>query len=193
MSDAPKPPPFEDVVAFHGHRCLDIAMGYRVARAALERLKIPPQRLVATVGNDTCAVDAIQAVTGCTFGKRNLVPRLTGKPAYVWQDADTGDGVRVYVHYWESFDPDGAFRTRMGDWKRGTLSPADAAAFEAEHEALIARILAAPKAELFRLEPLHAAPPERSGGFASLPCAACGEHVKKSMLRDGRCRECGSG
>jgi formylmethanofuran dehydrogenase subunit E len=187
---------FEATLAFHGHLCLDIAMGYRVATAALKALEgivDDPKALVATVGNDTCAVDAVQAVTGCTFGKRNLVPNLTGKPAYTWQHAASGEGVRVYVHYWEGFDPDGGFRQRMRDFKDGRLPPDEAAAFEAEHQGLIDHILAAPQDELFTLRRVQAPPPPRSGGFQSHPCAGCGEHVKAAMLVDGRCAECRSG
>jgi formylmethanofuran dehydrogenase subunit E len=197
MNDAADhPPDFADALAFHGHLCLDIAVGYRVARAALAAmapLVDDPKALVATVGNDTCAVDAIQALTGCTFGKRNLVPRLTGKPVYVWQHARTGAGVRIYVHFWERFDTDadyGDFRARMRAFRDGRLAPEQAAAFEADHQALIDRILTMPEAELFTLKRITAPPPPKSGGFEALPCAACGEHVKVGMLVDGRCAEC---
>jgi formylmethanofuran dehydrogenase subunit E len=190
---APYPEDFERGLAFHGHLCLDIAVGYRVARTALAALAgvvDDPKALVATVGNDTCAVDAVQALTGCTFGKRNLVPRLTGKPVYTWQDQRTGEGVRIYVRFWEAFDRDDGFMARMRDFKDGRLSAEAAEAFEAEHAARIAHILAAPEAELFTVRRISATPPARSGGFAARPCAACGEHVKVAMLVDGLCAEC---
>ncbi|MDH4228622.1 MAG: FmdE family protein [Nitrospirota bacterium] len=189
------PAGFQPVVAFHGHRCLDIAMGYRVAAAALEALAaqgIGQTGLTATVGNDTCWVDAIQSMTGCTFGKRNLVPVGSGKPVLLLQDA-SGRGVRVYVHYWETFDRDRNFRTRMGDWKSGRLNAAEGAAFEAQHEARMRQVLEAPAETLFRIRPITLPPPARSGGFTAAPCIACGEHVKESLLVDGRCAECGKG
>jgi len=188
------PPDFADALAFHGHLCLDIAVGYRVALAALAAMEPlvgdDPKALVATVGNDTCAVDAVQALTGCTFGKRNLVPRLTGKPVYVWQHARTGEGIRIYVHYWEKFDADDDFRQRMRAFRDGRMTPEQAAAFEADHQALIDRILTMPEADLFTLTRIQAPPPPKSGGFEARPCAACGEHVKVGMLVDGRCAEC---
>jgi formylmethanofuran dehydrogenase subunit E len=193
---APKyPEDFGEALAFHGHLCLDIAVGYRVAKAALAAAReagADPANLVAVVGNDTCAVDAIQRVLGCTFGKRSLVPRLTGKPVYVIQDAATGVGVRIYVRFWEGFDADGSFRASMRAAKSGKLDAAGRKAFQAEQEAQIARVLALPDAELFTLRAVHAPPPPRSGGFESEPCAACGEHVKLGMLVDGRCAECRS-
>jgi len=186
---------FRETLAFHGHLCLDIAVGYRVAKAAVAAAQAAgadPTNLVAVVGNDTCAVDAIQRVTGCTFGKRNLVPRLSGKPVYVLQDAATGVGVRLYVHFWQAFDADGSFRAAMRAAKSGKLDAAGQAKFQADQEALIRRILEMPDADLFTLRPVHAPPPPRSGGFDAAPCAGCGEHVKRTMLVDGRCAECRS-
>jgi formylmethanofuran dehydrogenase subunit E len=186
---------FEAVLAFHGHLCLDIAMGYRVAKEALIQLAArgidtDSKSLVATVEGDTCAVDAVQALTGCTFGKRNLVPKLTGKPAYIWQHAASGEGVRIYVHYWDRFDTDGNFRTTMRQAKSGQLSDADTANFETRHDALIQHILSAPTTELFRVIPVDAPPPPKSGGFTSSPCPGCGEYVKDGLLTDGLCNDC---
>jgi len=189
------PPGFERTVDFHGHLCLDIAMGYRVARAALTalgELGRDPAALVATVGNDTCAVDAVQSVTGCTFGKRNLVASLTGKPVYMWQHARTGEGVRAYVHYWDHFDADGNFRDTMRRYKDGKLGPAQAADFETRHGDLIRHILTAPEAELFRITPVSAPAPPKSGGFSARACSRCGEFAKEALLVDGLCAECAS-
>ena len=185
------PDDFKAVLDFHGHLCLDIAMGYRAAKAALNALPTPnPATLVATVSGDTCAVDAIQALTGCTFGKRNLIAKLIGKHAYTWQHTATGEGVRIYVHYWDRFDTDSRFRATLRAAKNGELSPSKQARHQAEHDRLIDHILTAPEAELFRISPVNAAPPPRQGGFTSAPCAACGEYVKDGLLTDGLCGEC---
>ncbi len=68
------------VIAFHGHICPGVAYGYRVAREAIKQLgrKAKDEELVAIVENDSCAVDAIQVLTGCTFGKGNLIHKTTG-------------------------------------------------------------------------------------------------------------------
>ena len=60
-----------ETIQFHGHLCAGLALGYRVAKAPLRELKADrPQdeELVAIVENDSCAVDAIQFITGATFG-----------------------------------------------------------------------------------------------------------------------------
>ncbi len=186
-------PVFQQALDFHGHLCLDIAMGYRVTLAALEAMQqadISTERLVATVANDTCAVDAVQSLSGCTYGKRNLVPDLSGKPVYRWQDERTGNGVRVYVHYWETFDVQADFRATQSAFKRGELSEPDALAFQVRHDALLDHILTAPAELLFKIAPLSADPPPKSGSFESLACDGCGEHTKQSMLVNGHCNEC---
>ena len=45
--------------------------------------------------NDSCAVDAIQVVTGCTFGKGNLIFFDFGKQSYTFASRDSGEAVRV--------------------------------------------------------------------------------------------------
>jgi formylmethanofuran dehydrogenase subunit E len=65
---------YEAAVVFHGHSCPGLALGYRAAVAAMTRLdrdRAPDEEIVAIVENDSCVVDAIQVVTGCTFGKGN--------------------------------------------------------------------------------------------------------------------------
>ena len=44
----------------------------------------PDEEIVAVVETEMCAVDAIQALTGCTFGKGNLIHRDWGKNAYTF-------------------------------------------------------------------------------------------------------------
>ena len=72
---------FEDTVKFHGHACPGLAIGYRVANLALKEfgLRARDEELVAIVENNSCAVDAIQFICGCTFGKGNLIFKDYGK------------------------------------------------------------------------------------------------------------------
>jgi len=51
---------------------------------ALKELKgrAEDEELVAVVENNLCAVDAVQVMTGCTFGKGNLIFRDYGKQVY---------------------------------------------------------------------------------------------------------------
>jgi len=91
---------WERVIAFHGHVCVGLAVGYRASLAALEVLGAEPaadEELVAIVENDACGVDALQVLTGCTLGKGNLIFRDWGKPVYTVGSRKTGRAVRVLL------------------------------------------------------------------------------------------------
>lgn len=166
-------PPFEAVVAFHGHACPGVALGYRAAQAAMRELRAgrpEDEQLVAVVENDSCAVDAIQYVTGCTFGKGNLVFHDYGKHVYTFFNRESGRAVRISEHY-QSHEPD--------------------------RQARIREILPAPEETLLTIEPLDAPPPQRARIFHSLRCALCGETVMetRARVRDGEtvCIPCAEG
>lgn len=53
------------------------------------------EEVVAVVETDMCAVDAIQFMTGCTFGKGNLVHRDWGKKAFTFFRRSDGRAVRI--------------------------------------------------------------------------------------------------
>ena len=92
---------YEDIIRFHGHACPGLAIGYRMATAALEELeamRADEEEVVAIVENDACGVDALQCVTGCTFGKGNLLFRDYGKSVYTVYSRSTRKGVRVHFH-----------------------------------------------------------------------------------------------
>src|SRR5512135_2351862 len=88
---------YDDVVEFHGHSCPGLALGYRVSLRALREFKrrAEDEELVAIVENDSCAVDAVQVLTGCTFGKGNLFFRDHGKHVYTFGLRPSGRAVRV--------------------------------------------------------------------------------------------------
>jgi len=93
-----------DAIRFHGHLCGGLTRGYRMARAALEALgadRAHDEELVAIVENDACGVDAVQVLTGCTFGKGNLVFRDYGKHVLTLLRRSDSRAVRVSLR---SFD-----------------------------------------------------------------------------------------
>ena len=46
----------------------------------LDSIRAEDEEIVAIVENDACGVDALQCVSGCTFGKGNLPSVFSGKP-----------------------------------------------------------------------------------------------------------------
>jgi len=87
-------------VAFHGHLCPGVVTGYCAAKLGMRLLEAgrsADEELIAIVENDTCAVDAVQVLTGCTFGKGNLVFRDYGKMVFHFARRDTGRSVRLHL------------------------------------------------------------------------------------------------
>ena len=65
---------WEKAVAFHGHECGGLTIGYKAALYAIELLDIQfsdDEQIVCVTENDACGVDAIQAILGCSAGKGN--------------------------------------------------------------------------------------------------------------------------
>ena len=62
------------------------------------------EEIVAIVENNSCAVDAVQVLTGCTFGKGNLLFKDHGKQVYTFINRNTNDAVRVSLN--DSFSVD---------------------------------------------------------------------------------------
>ena len=154
---------YEEIVRFHGHECPGIAIGYRMATAAMERLsaiRAEDEELVAIVENDACGVDAVQCLTGCTFGKGNLLFRDYGKQVYTIYARSTRQGVRVVFH--------------------GNGIPADV---REDREAFARSILSESADRILSVTPVSVAEPEPAKIRDSVECAICGESVMESRIR----------
>ncbi|SMB79723.1 formylmethanofuran dehydrogenase subunit E [Desulfonispora thiosulfatigenes DSM 11270] len=87
-------------VEFHGHECPGLAMGVKACEAAREKMNITfskDEEVVCVTENDACGVDAIQVITGCTFGKGNLIYKGTGKMAFSFFNRSNGESLRMIV------------------------------------------------------------------------------------------------
>ena len=82
-----------------GHGCAGLILGARLALAGARTLGVDvpdrAKRLIVVAETDRCAVDGIQAVTGCRPGKRTLRLLDYGKLAATFLDEQTGRAVRV--------------------------------------------------------------------------------------------------
>lgn len=133
-----------DAVTFHG--CPGQMLGVRIALAGCGALGINEPRamgggLVVSVEADRCAGDVIQALTGCSLGKRTLTDPDYGKMAATFAITGARKAVRVVVR-------DGA-RERATAYAPGVADPRKA------------RLLAyqvMPEAELLELEPVRIGP-----------------------------------
>ena len=87
-------------VAFHGHECGGLTIGYQAALYAAELLDLTfssDEQVVCISENDACGVDAIQVMLGCSVGKGNLLFHMTGKQAFSFYDRRTGRSVRLVL------------------------------------------------------------------------------------------------
>ena len=96
------PADLQKVIDFHGHLCPGVLLGYRASLVALRELRTSPssdEELVATVYNDSCAADAVQVMTGCTFGKGNLIFKDFGKLVFLFSKRGEAQSLRIALRY----------------------------------------------------------------------------------------------
>ena len=180
---------FEDVIDFHGHSCPGLALGYRVAVFALKELgeRSSDEELVGIVENNSCAVDAVQVVTGCTFGKGNLIFRDFGKQAYTFIRRPSGDGIRISVD-WKSPEETEEERLMWDRYSKGDHSEEVLKTVHNRRAKKIALILSASGEELFKVVKGKMDLPEEAKIYPSLRCGACGEKVMepRARVKDGK-------
>lgn len=91
---------WKDCVAFHGHECGGLTIGYKASLYAIELLKLEfsdDEQVVCISENDACGIDAVQVMLGCSVGKGNLLFRMRGKQAFSFYNRKTGDSVRLVL------------------------------------------------------------------------------------------------
>jgi formylmethanofuran dehydrogenase subunit E len=190
------PDDFMECVRFHGHVCPGLAIGYAAARIGARFLGIRPsedEEIVAIAENDSCAVDAVQVLLGCTFGKGNLIFRDWGKQVFTFVDRKSGRGVRV------------SFRGRQGkdDSLRRSLKKridsGEATSSEHDlwhklrHEAVLDLITSDPS-ESFDVCEVGIPEPAYASIVSTEPCDVCGEATMSTRLvtlgSQRICRDC---
>ena len=152
-ADEGLPSDLQRAVAFHGHLCPGLMIGWRAAGAAADALGVgrsPDEELVLIAENDSCSVDAFQALLSTTFGKGNLLFRDFGKQVFTLGDRSTGRAVRVALR-------------------------SDAFAPDISREAKIQALLSEDPSRLFNLNPVQLELPERARIHETLRCGRCGE------------------
>ena len=85
--------------SLHGHSCAGQVLGARMAITGCREVGIDEpkgcKKLIVCVEMDRCATDAIQAVTGCSLGRRTLKFLDYGKMAATFVNCDTQKAVRI--------------------------------------------------------------------------------------------------
>jgi formylmethanofuran dehydrogenase subunit E len=167
----------DEVVQFHGHLCPGLLLGIRMANAAMAALGKPrseDEEIFSIFENDSCALDAVQYLTGCTAGKGNLFLKDYGKQVLTLAARPSGRGVRVVF---------------TGD----RLKPLRADG-SVDRKKFVEVLRDAPDDEILKIEHVTVEPPPKARIFATLTCSVCGEGVMepRATMVDGKpvCPSC---
>ena len=91
---------WQDCVAFHGHECGGLTIGYKASLYAIDLLNLEfsgDEQVVCIAENDACGVDGIQVMLGCSIGKGNLLFHMLGKQAFSFYNRKTGASLRLVL------------------------------------------------------------------------------------------------
>jgi formylmethanofuran dehydrogenase subunit E len=181
---------FSKCVDFHGHTCPGLAIGFQAARTLMERLsarKAPDEELVAIVETDACGADAIQVMTGCTFGKGNFLFKNYGKHAFSLMDRRKGKGVRVYLRL-DTFKMDRESLSLSEKVQKDKASAKEIKRYRQLQQERVEKILNADTESLFKIEEITSGIPAKARIMDSGICDFCRESTKVDLLRtiDGK-------
>ena len=148
-----------DCVAFHGHECGGLTIGYQASRYAAQLLNLEfsdDEQVVCIAENDACGVDAIQVMLGCSIGKGNLLFHMRGKQAFSFYNRKTGTSVRLVLKE----KPEGMTKEASFAYYQ-SLEPKD----------------------MFLVKDTTIALPEKARLFDSYICQCCGEKTGANWIR----------
>lgn len=150
---------WKDCVAFHGHECGGLTIGYKASLYAIELLKLDfsaDEQVVCISENDACGVDAVQVMLGCSIGKGNLLFHMRGKQAFSFYNRKTGASARLVLKP----KPEGMTR-----------------------EESFAYYQACKPEEMFDVKDTTIQLPEKARLFDSYVCDCCGETTGANWIR----------
>ena len=149
----------QDCVAFHGHECGGLTIGYKASLYAIELLNLEfsdDEQVVCIAENDACGIDGIQVMLGCSVGKGNLLFHMRGKSAYSFYNRKTGKSVRLVMKP----KPAGMTREESFAYYQGCKPE-----------------------EMFQVKETTIKLPEPARIFHSYTCDCCGESTGANWIR----------
>ena len=150
---------WQDCVAFHGHECGGLTIGYKASLYAIDLLNLEfsqDEQVVCITENDACGVDAIQVMLGCSIGKGNLLFHIRGKSAYSFYNRKTGKSVRLVL----KSRPEGMTKAESFAYYQSCKPE-----------------------EMFEVKEATIQLPEKARLFDSYTCECCGETTGANWIR----------
>jgi formylmethanofuran dehydrogenase subunit E len=174
----------KQTIDFHGHWCPGLAIGIRAAEWALKEMgKASDEEIVAVVETDMCGVDAIQYLTGCTFGKGNLIHRDYGKNAFTFYRRRDGKAMRLVTRptiYGDTESTLGRLNRKM---QSEGLSEEERKTWQETRAEITRRIMESDLKAVFDFKAPQGPVPKKARVLGSLMCDSCGERVMESRTR----------
>jgi formylmethanofuran dehydrogenase subunit E len=183
-SDSSARPGMEECVRFHGHLCPGLSIGFKAAAALLAALRVKraeDEELVTIVKTDACGADAMQVMTGCTFGKGNFLFKNYGKHAFTLASRRSGRAFRACLKA-GAVMPDPVHRALLQKVQGGIATPEEAERYKALHLQAADRVLQMTAEDLFSIEEVAMELPPKARVVASEVCPSCGEPVRVDYL-----------
>lgn len=148
------------MLALHGHLCAGLALGIRASEAAIRELGAHTRQneWVAIVENNNCPVDAIQIMTHCTAGRQNLIVDDKDRNVFTFARRSDGKAIRITASFGER-DP--VFEALRAKQLSGKATPEEKKKFDEMMAARSAAILAAPEAQVLKVESVRIKVPPR--------------------------------
>ena len=188
---------WKKAVDFHGHICPGLAIGFKAAVAGLERLgekRSEDEEIVTVVETNACGADAIQVLTGCTFGKGNFIYKDHGKQVFTFIGRESGASVRVALKP-GVLELSDRHRELIEKRRSGVATKEENDEFQEMHRRRSYDILDFDLDKLFDIRDVETELPPKAQIEPSKICDLCGEPTMASMLQeteDGRflCKPC---
>ena len=187
---------FQRCAVFHGHICPGLAIGYQAAKAGITWLaehRARDEEVVAIVETNACGVDAVQVLTGCTFGKGNFIHKDHGKQVFTFISRKSGKGVRIAMKP-GVIESGTKHQELLGKVMDESATEEELEEFWVMHRRKSLEILEQPAEGLFTIQAVDIPMPPKAMIESSIPCARCGEPTMASKLadQDGQkvCRDC---
>ena len=171
-------------IDFHGHSCPGLAIGIRASEIALAEVgRSSDEEVVAVVENDNCAVDAIQFLISCTYGKGNLIHLDYGKLAFGFYRRSDGKAFRLTGRPCIFGNQEDTFMKLRKTKMARNLNEEEEELLKAATAARIKQIMEADPDDLFQMTPAHGPVPGRAQILKTMVCEACGEPTMETRTR----------
>jgi formylmethanofuran dehydrogenase subunit E len=178
-------------IEFHGHLCPGRAIGYRVAKYIKgHHPRSEDEEMVAIVENNSCSVDAVQQMLGCTFGKGNMIYKDYGKQVFTFYIRGEGKALRIYF----KGDISGRMDGMRSRYFKGGLTDEERDEFEELRELVTRYLIDANDEEILSVREVDIPAPEKARIYPSLKCQECGEGFMEICGRTANgkvlCKDC---